>query len=144
MDKKSEVYKVLNTYGTQVINEMKTRLVNLGKVATGSLLKSLKYNIEDTEDGLTLFILANDYVDYVDKGRPAGKMPPIDNIKQWCKVKGIDEGAAWPIAKNISKFGIPPTNFYTISVTRRAKQLDKLLKDAAQKDAAKLLENTLK
>lgn len=135
----TEVQKVLETYGKQVVAEMKTRLIGAGKVASGALLKALGYEVEQNSASQTVLSItidtpANEYAYYVDKGRKPGKMPPVDNIKKWCKLKGIPEGAAWAIAKNIGKFGIPPTNFYTISVTRRAKQLDKLLEVAILKD----------
>lgn len=148
IDIKSEVYKVLKKYGEQVLNEMKNRLINAGKVASGTLLNSLAFVIESEKNGqLTLSVgatgKADDYLYYVDKGRKPGKMPPIAPIQQWCKVKGIPEEAAWPIAKNIGKFGIKPTNFFTISITRRAKQLDKMLEEAILKDAQIALFNEL-
>ena len=140
----TEVYKTLQKYGQQVLAEMKTRLISAGKVASGTLLKSLNYYITETKDEYELGFEGESYLDYVDKGRPPGKMPPVDVIKKWCKIKGLPEEAAWPIAVNIGKFGIKPTNFFTISVTRRAKQLDKLLEQAALKDAEILLQKELK
>jgi len=135
----TEVQKVLDTYGKQVVAEMKTRLIGAGKVASGALLNALGYEVEQNSADQTVLSItidppANEYSYYVDKGRKPGKMPPVENIQKWCKLKGIPEGAAFAIAKNIGKFGIPPTNFYTISVTRRAKQLEKLLEVAIVKD----------
>lgn len=145
----TEVFKVLQTYGQQVLNEMKTRLVSAGKVASGTLLNSLKYYIESVENenlenDYELFFEGASYLDFVDKGRKPGKMPPVDEIKKWCQIKGLPEAAAWPIAINIAEFGIKPTNFYTLSVTRRVKQLEKLLEQAALKDAEILLQKELK
>lgn len=145
----SEVYKVLKTYGEQVIKEMKSRLVSAGKVASGTLLNSLVFAIEtETNGDLSLSVgatgKADDYLYYVDKGRKPGKMPPIEPIKKWCKLKGIPEEIAFPIAKNIGKFGIAPTNFFTISVTRRAKQLDKMLEAAIVIDLQRVVDPDFK
>lgn len=135
----TEVQKVLETYGKQVLAEMKNRLINADKVASGTLLNSLEYKVEKEGKTDVLNIYGESYLDYVDKGRPPGKMPPVQAIRAWCKIRGIPEKAAYPIAVNIGKFGVKPSNFFTISVTRRAKQLDKLLEAAAAQDAINLL-----
>jgi len=33
--------------------------------------------------------------------------PPLDAIREWCRVRGIDEKAAYPIALAISRRGLP-------------------------------------
>ncbi len=33
--------------------------------------------------------------------------PPLDAIREWCRVRGIDEKAAFPIARAISRRGLP-------------------------------------
>lgn len=38
-------------------------------------------------------------------GRAPGTMPPVAAIKSWCKLKGIDQSLAFPIAKNIGRDG---------------------------------------
>lgn len=134
-----ELIKVLTEYGGQVVEEMKTRLRGLSKVASGELINSLEFVVEVKNGQVVLSILGASYLDYVDKGRRPGKMPPIAPIKEWCKVKGIPESAAFPIAKNIGKFGVPPTNFFTISVTRRAKSLQKKIEEAIGKEVVILL-----
>lgn len=119
-------YKVMDDYAKSVVKEMITRLTNAGHIATGDLAKSLDYKIEIQDQELQLYFIGNDYGQWVDKGRkPGGKLPPISKIKEWTKLKGIDESAAYPIAKSISIKGIAPTNFYTISTTRRVKEFEK-------------------
>ncbi len=46
------------------------------------------------------------------KGRKPGTYPPIKEIAKWCRLKGIDDSAKWPIARSIFKFGIAPTNAF--------------------------------
>ena len=136
INKKSATYQLLDRYGKSLISEMQTRLRTAGKIASGTLYNSLKYTIEINSDGgLLLSIEGAPYLDYVDKGRKPGKMPPVDQIKKWCKIKSIPEEAAWPIAINIGKYGIAPTNFFTISIKRRQKQFEKQLAEALAQDA---------
>jgi len=55
-------------------------------------------------------------------GRSAGKMPPVESIKQWIEKKGIkplkdnitSTGLAWAIAKSIAKKGTKESNHLKI------------------------------
>ena len=59
------------------------------------------------------------------KGQPTGgKSKFISSLQKWCAIKGIPKGAAFAIRRNIFKYGIAPTNFFTIPTTRRRKQLE--------------------
>jgi len=162
--------KYLNKYGTEVVAEMKNRLTNN---ATNSLKKSLKYKINKKDLTLSFYMNEyGKYIDkgvtghgkikgfkgnsktvqkgQFDKfsGRTYGfkdKMPPEDSdFKKWLKVKGIDKSASFVIRRSIWMFGIKPTNFFTIPVTRRQKQFEDNLGDAMAKDIDTQLEKELK
>ena len=46
---------------------------------------------------------------HVDFGRrPNQKPPPISEIKEWCRIRGIPENKAYVIARDIGKNGTPP------------------------------------
>lgn len=45
------------------------------------------------------------WIQYVFKGRPPGKMPPLSAIVDWCNARGIPRGYAWVIAQNIAELG---------------------------------------
>lgn len=102
--------KVVKVFGDDYVKILTENLLRAGKEASGKLIKSLNWRMVSTADAIQVVIDAEDYLIYVDKGRrPGVKPPPISALKSWCKIKGIDEGAAWPIQKSIFKFGIPPT-----------------------------------
>lgn len=83
---------------------------------------SLSQSVEVDIDGDTLQLSMNDYWKYVEngvkpkpdylKGTGSGTSVLIPLLKEWAKSKGLPEGAAFAIRKNIWKFGIAPTNFY--------------------------------
>jgi len=128
---------LLNKYGESVIKEAVNRLKNAGHSNTGTLARSLDYEIEESKRELTLVFYGADYLEYVDKGRrPGSKPPPIKPIKKWVKQKGIEPKAAYAIAKKIGKYGIKPTNFWTISSTRRQgylnKRMEEILKETVE------------
>ena len=105
--------QALLIFGDEYISEMGAILIKEDKIASRKLLESIDTRILKTGFGTsyTLKIVAEHYLKYVDEGRKAGgKAPPIAPIKEWAKLKGLPEGLAFPIAKNIGKNGIKPTN----------------------------------
>lgn len=107
----------LEKIGEEYIAALIRRLVSLDKVATGTLIDSLDYDVVETADKVILEIISVDYLQWVDKGRLPGSMPPVDAIERWVRVKGItaydgksDRQLAWAIAKKIERDGIPATN----------------------------------
>lgn len=136
---------LLDKYGESVIKEAVTRLKNSGHSNTGNLARSLGYEIEESKRELTLVFFGADYLEYVDKGRkPGSKPPPIKPIKKWVKQKGIEPKAAYAIAKKIGKYGIKPTNFWTIASTRRQgylnKRMEEILKEVVDIEVKKAFE----
>jgi hypothetical protein len=103
--------RVIKMFGEDYIKVLTENLLRAGKEASGKLIQSLDWRVSGNVDTLSIFIEGEDYLLYVDKGRRAGvKPPPISALKSWCKIKGLDEGLAFPIQKSIFKFGIPATN----------------------------------
>lgn len=127
----------IKRYGKQVEDEIKTRLLGYDKKASGKLYKSIKFQYRESVKQLEASWRMEDYGIYVDKGvkpqpqylngKGTGKSKFIQALKKWCRIKGIDENAAYPIRRNIWKFGIKPTNFFTIPTTRRQKYFEKEL-----------------
>ncbi len=136
--KKTEAF--VKKYGNQVEQEIETRLHNAGKEASGKLLSSIRYDVIERNHSIILRWFMEDYGKFVDKGVQGAesgragdggksiykfkdKMPPPKSIKSWLKLKGIPESASFLIRRSIYRFGITPTNFFTIPTTRRQKQL---------------------
>lgn len=145
-----ETEKFIHKYGKDVETEIKNRLKGHGKYATGKLYKSIKYEVlKEKEDFIVSFIM-EDYGVFVDKGvngteksrgskfkfknRHKGDGSFLKSLKKWCGTKGIPKNAAYAIRQNIWKYGIAPTNFFTIPTTRRVKQFEKGFEQAMLKD----------
>jgi hypothetical protein len=104
--------EALEIFGQSYIAELSNQLRKLDKKASGDLLRSLDSRVIQTAFGTkyTIVLKAEDYLQYVDRGRRPGKFPPVDAIAKWVRLKGISPKAIYPIGKKIKEKGIKPTN----------------------------------
>lgn len=97
------------------------------KRASGSLFNSIDCVWSESEGAFLLYM--NDYYQTVDEGRKPGKYVPIGPLEKWANLRlGLSgkeaKGAAFGISRNIYKFGIAPTYFYSEAVDSMEQQLD--------------------
>jgi hypothetical protein len=122
---------ILSKYGDSVIKTAISKLIQLGKVASGRLKKSLGYEIVKTSTSYQLHFIGEDYLDEVENGRKPGKMPPVGKIQQWMQYKGLPEkdnkSVAFLIARSIGKNGIEPTQFLRKSIIENNDRLRKTM-----------------
>jgi hypothetical protein len=161
-------YLFMKKYGEQVAEEMRTRLKGHNKYASGKLFNSIKSNVVEENGELILTFFKKPvpkYAEYVDKGvngydrrrgspfsykrkdgnhKPKKKSEFIESLMKWCRIKGIDKGAAFAIRRNIWKFGIAPTQFFTIPTKRRQAQFDKQMEKLMAQDIEKQIEKEFK
>lgn len=134
--------KLANEFGKDYVKIMVAALKGnrpYPKVASGSLVNSINYRLQDTANGINVILLANDYLKYVDQGRRPGTYPPIQAIQRWVAIKGIPKQAAWAIRTNIYKFGIKPTN-----VIRKTRNIIETSRNANRKYEERMVDNIVK
>lgn len=102
--------KKLNEFGKDYVKILIAKLKKAGKSASGALINSIDYRLKEDAKSISIEIEANDYLEWVDKGRKPGSYPPLNEISKWASLKGIPDYAVFPIARKIFKFGIEPTN----------------------------------
>jgi len=105
---KASAKEALELLAVQAVANMQRNLLK-GKYparATGKLFDELR-NAEVTIEGdeVILEFKMPFYWRWVEWGRPPGKMPPLEAIKDWLKIKGLPEEMAWPVAQMIKKQG---------------------------------------
>ena len=81
--------EVLEEYAKELVRLYKQRLTDDGKVASGNLVNSVNFIIESGNNIISVSLSLADYWVWVERGRAAGKFPPIDNILNWIRVKAI-------------------------------------------------------
>lgn len=113
--------KILNDIGNEITENYKSELQRNKKIATGKLYNSIDYKLIIEDKSIKLIFIAEDYFLDVEEGRKAGsKMPPLNKIKEWMRVKGIINRDPYLIARSISLKGIR-----AISSLKKAREMNK-------------------
>ena len=83
------VQAVMEEMAIAIRNEYQDNLIRNDRIASGDLLNNIEYEITRGDFTYTIYVKMRDYWYYVENGRKAGKMPPIDNILSWIRVKPV-------------------------------------------------------
>jgi hypothetical protein len=148
--------EALNIFGDEYITELTKQLIQLDKVATGKLLKSLDYEvIEKVKGQFEIIIKAQDYLKYIDEGRRPGSPPPYKSILSWVEARRIkftnkngkgflkNEQTAFIIRKSIGKKGIKKTNVLKKTLGNVLNLKSKIIKDGVKLDLEQLVNSIM-
>ena len=83
------VQAVMEEMAIAIRNEYQDNLIRNDRIASGDLLNNIEYEITRGDFTYTIYVKMKDYWYYVENGRKAGKMPPIENILNWITVKPV-------------------------------------------------------
>lgn len=100
---------------------VKRRLFQEGKVATGRTRSQLLYDVTDLPNGgFRLFgvQVTGGYPNWqvIDRGARGpfrAMMPETPEFRDWLRARGIPQSASFPIRKKISRDGIKPTYIFS-------------------------------
>lgn len=108
--------------------ELKNKLKANGSNASGTLSNSLKGIVKQNGKYIVISIQLEDYWQFVENGRKAGKYPPLSDIRKWISVKPIlprptksgklptANQLAFLIARKISKVGTKAKPFLSNTI----------------------------
>jgi HK97 gp10 family phage protein len=93
----------------EIRDEAQRNLKQLDAFDTGDLYGSIEVSI--SKQGLVIAVGSKEkYAPFVEFGT-SPHFPPLEPIRAWCRSRGIDEKAAFPIARAISERGTPERPF---------------------------------
>lgn len=165
MLEKENVNKILNTFAKNVVKDAKQELKRQGIRASGDLERSLDYIVKANKNSFELFIEAENYLKFIDKGvkgaksskkaprspyKYTNKMPPLSNIRTWIKRKTgkfrqrNQLQRAFIAQRAIYEKGIRTSNFFTRPFERAYKELPDDLIKAYGLDLETFIEFSLK
>ncbi len=121
---KQNTEAALAKFGKYLVKESRKNLTRKKKISRGKLYDSLDYKVNVMENSINFDFIMEEYGEWVDKGRRAGKNPPFSAIRQWVQQRKIQfrdnkgkfktyDSTAWAVVKSIGKKGIKPTDFYS-------------------------------
>jgi hypothetical protein len=146
--------KALDKFGKYLVKESRKNLTRKKKNVTNSLYESLDYDIKAMPNSFEFDFLMNEYGEWVDKGRKAGKNPPFSPLRKWVEDRRIQfrsnkgkfqsyDQTAWAIVKSIGKKGIPASNFYSRPFNLGYAKLPNEIVEAYALDVEDFLEFTI-
>ena len=106
------VKNVLNDFGKYLVEEYKEQLILSDSNASDQLYNSLSYIVSNNGTTFEVKLELMDYWKWLENGRKAGKMPPINAIKQWVEVKPV-------IPRPMSNGKLPTVNQLAYLIARK-------------------------
>lgn len=146
--------RVLDKFGKYLVKESRKNLTRKKKNVTNSLYESLDFDVKAMPNSFEFDFLMNEYGEWVDKGRKAGKNPPFSPLRKWVQDRRIQfrsnkgkfqsyDQTAWAIVKSIGKKGIPASNFYSRPFNLGYAKLPNEIVEAYALDVEDFLEFTI-
>tara|TARA_R110002020_G_scaffold130752_1_gene292387 strand:- start:13 stop:525 length:513 start_codon:yes stop_codon:yes gene_type:complete len=154
-----ETKEALNKFGKYVIKQARTNLSKRKMNVSGSLYNSLDYKMFKGANAIGINFMMDDYGRFQDKGVSGTKkkyntpysyttkMPPPSAFSQWVVRKGLEgtrdkktgrflsrKSLQYAVAKNIFKYGIKPSMFFTKPFEAAFKRLPADLQNAFADD----------
>jgi len=146
--------KALENFGKYLVKESRKNLTRKKKNVTNSLYDSLDYQVKAMPNSFEFDFLMEEYGEWVDKGRRAGKNPPFSPLRKWVEDRRIQfrdnsgrfqtyDQTAWAVVKSIGKKGIEPSNFYSRPFNLGFQKLPNEVAEAYALDAVEFIEFTI-
>jgi len=146
--------KALEKFGKYLVKESRKNLTRKKKNVTSSLYDSLDYEVKAMPNSFEFDFLMEEYGEWVDKGRKAGKNPPFSPLRKWVEDRRIQfrdnrgrfqtyDQTAWAVVKSIGKKGIEPSNFYTRPFNLGFQKLPNEVAEAYALDVEEFLDFTI-
>ena len=146
--------KALENFGKYLVKESRKNLTRKKKNVTNSLYDSLDYQVKAMPNSFEFDFLMEEYGEWVDKGRKAGKNPPFSPLRKWVQDRRIQfrdnsgrfqtyDQTAWAVVKSIGKKGIEPSNFYSRPFNLGFQKLPNEVAEAYALDAVEFIEFTI-
>ena len=150
--------KALNDFGQKIVENYKAEL-QACNYQDGQLYRTLSYSVKMDNSSWLISISLEEYWKYIEYGRRPGKMPPLDVIEKWIKVKQIlprpltlKSGKSvvptipqlsFLIARKIGRDGIRPRPFFKQSFEDAKREFLSKIADAVQQDIVESIKESI-
>lgn len=140
------VKAVLNKFGKLLVEEYRNNLTEKNVNASYALYNSVSYVVESNVTNFEVTLNLEEHWKYIEKGRKAGKYPPISAIEKWIEIKPVlprpmsngklptTKQLAYLIARKIGLEGIAPRPILQDSIDDVFALMFEELEEALMKD----------
>lgn len=140
------VKAVLNKFGKLLVEEYRNNLTEKNVNASYALYNSISYVVESNVTNFEVTLNLEEHWKYIEKGRKAGKYPPISAIEKWIEIKPVlprpmsngklptTKQLAYLIARKIGLEGIAPRPILQDSIDDVFALMFEELEEALMKD----------
>ena len=140
------VKAVLNKFGKLLVEEYRNKLTEKNVNASYALYNSVSYVVESNVTNFEVTLNLEEHWKYIEKGRKAGKYPPISAIEKWIEIKPVlprpmsngklptTKQLAYLIARKIGLEGIAPRPILQDSIDDVFALMFEELEEALMKD----------
>lgn len=135
------VAEVVEKYGVDIVSKMIAILESQG---SRNLKNKINQQLYEDIASVTLEIKMPSYGYYASEGRAAGRFPPIAPIRAWAVQRGMDEAAAYPIARKIASQGTKESASHFLKEFRISTEFEKAVLDAYALDVKEILRDYIK
>ena len=149
----SRTRRALEHIGDRTVSKVKQELINSNINASNQTYKSIRYDLFESGDIIGFGISSRkkdgiQILEIIDKGRKAGKAPPVQAIEQWIKDKNIQtrgskRDIAFLIARKIGWMGIPPKNVFDKALSSYKPVVEQQLLDALGADLDQFIDENM-
>jgi hypothetical protein len=154
MQQQQNTKKALEKFGKYLVKESRRNLTRKKKNVTKTLYDSLGYDVKAMPSSFSFDFLMEEYGEWVDKGRKAGKNPPFSPIREWVENRRIQfrdnrgkfqtyDQTAWAIVGGIGRNGIEPSNFYSRPFNLGYRKLPNEVAEAYALDVVEFMEYSI-
>ena len=140
------VKAVLNKFGKLLVVEYRNNLTEKNVNASYALYNSVSYVVESNVTNFEVTLNLEEHWKYIEKGRKAGKFPPINKIEKWVEIKPViprpmangklptTKQLAFLISRKIALEGIKPRPLLQQSIDEVFDEIKERLEEALIKD----------
>ncbi len=146
--KTTNLERTLNSISTSVALDYRNTLI-LNK-ASGKLASSVEAEVKRFGDTFKVILHLEDYWKWLENGRPPGKMPPVQSILEWVKVKPVlptnkitQEQLAFLIARKIGREGTKAKHYLKDSLNKQDNITERIA-EAFREDIRETLKENFK
>lgn len=137
-------------YGEEFIKDMRAKMADDEKVASGSASVSLEY----IASGSSLSIIGNDYIEQISEGRRPGpiSIEGFKRIKDWVRIKGMTpdrpgiryKDLPFLAARSVREKGFPATGLFQYVINKNIVKLSEDVADVILEVVGQQLNQTIK